>query len=49
MKIILDKLKIKDDIPMQLYFSYKSSMSIANNPGKHDGIRHIKIDTLHQR
>jgi len=38
MKIILDKLKIKDDILMQ-------SMTIAHNPVQHDRMKHIEIGT----
>jgi len=44
MKIILDNLTIKVDIPMQLYCDIKSAMSIAINPTQDDRTKHIEID-----
>jgi len=45
MKIILDDLKIKVDIPLQLYCDNKSIMSIVHNPGQHYMTKYIEIDT----
>jgi len=44
MKIILDDLKIKVDIPMQLNYDNKLAMSITHNPVQHNRIKHIEID-----
>ena len=42
MKIILDDLKIKYEVPMA--FNNKSAISIAHNVVQHDRTKHIEID-----
>ena len=44
MKIILDDLKIKYEVPMRLLCDNKSAISIAHNPVQHDRTKHIEID-----
>jgi len=44
MKITIDDLKIKVDIPMQLYYDNKLTMSIVHNLVQHDRTKHIEID-----
>lgn len=44
MKIILDDLKIKVDIPMLLNYDNKLAMSITHNPVQYNRIKHIEID-----
>jgi len=45
MKIILDDLKIKISIHIQLYYDNKSAMSIVHNLVQHDRTKHIEINT----
>ena len=44
MKIILDDLKIKYEVPMKLFCDNKSTISIAHDPVQHDRTKHTEID-----
>ena len=44
LKIILDDLKIKYNVPMKLFCDNKSAICIAHNPVQHDRTKHVEID-----
>ena len=44
LKIILDDLKISQEVPMKLYCDNKSAIDIAHNPVQHDRTKHVEID-----
>jgi hypothetical protein len=41
---VLEKLKMKIELPMKLYSDSKADISIAHNPVQHDKTKHIEID-----
>ena len=43
MKIVLDDLKIKYEVPMK-FCDNKSTISIAHDPIQHDKTKHIEVD-----
>jgi len=44
MKIILNDLKVKYEVPMGLTYDNKSAISIAHNPVQHEQTKHVEID-----
>ena len=44
LKIIIDDLRIKWDVPTKLYGDNKSAINIAHNPIQHDRTKHIEVD-----
>ena len=44
LKKLLEKLRIKIEGPMKLYYDNKTTINIANNLVQHDKTKHVEID-----